>query len=126
MKFLYIQIFLFFVYCITTKSVPNPLKGSLENPIKMDRRENILECIQNFEKQYKLKIQHVDVVLGANFHLLDKFEFPYSKWRKKINKPQTTKEELFTSNQNYYFYVDSYQDVNECKITPLENLIEWE
>lgn len=126
MKYLYIFFLIFLIYCETTKSIPSPLKGSFENPIKVNGRENIIECIQKFEKTYNLKIQHIDVVLGTNFHILDKFEFPYWKWRKKINKPLTSKEEIFSPIQSYFFYIDSYQNENECKITPLENLIEWE
>ncbi|MFN3604022.1 MAG: hypothetical protein ACK4UJ_04860 [Leptonema sp. (in: bacteria)] len=126
MKQIYLFSFLFFLYCETAKPIPNPLKGSIENPILISGKENILNCFKKFEDKYKLKIRYVKSSLGVDFHLLDKFIFPYSDFKEKQNISLTTKEKYFYKKIKLYFYIDQYHFIDECKNNSIESLLEWE
>lgn len=126
MRKLFFIFFIIFLHCETTQNIPNPLKGSIENPIYIDSKENIEKCIKKFEEKYKLKIHFIGITLGSDIHILDKFEFPLSQWKKLENKIDSSKEKFLTKIKSFYFYVDQYHSQNECIDNSIENLIEWE
>ncbi|GIX40922.1 MAG: hypothetical protein KatS3mg129_0655 [Leptospiraceae bacterium] len=124
MKVLFYSIFLvLFLYCISTQEIPAPFKGSFENPIKVSGKDAILTCIKNFNKEYQLKIQYIDTIVGIDFHFVDKFSFPYKKW---IHKKKIKQLNIFDDiPDEYYFYVDMYHKENECQNKSIENILEF-
>ncbi len=123
-KSFYIQFILvinMILFCTTAKEIPVPLKGSLENPVYISRKEKVLECFKKLENQNQLKIKYIDTISGMDFHFVDIFSFPYKKWYKKMNK----ENQIFEIPDEYYFYIDSYHNIDECKEKNLEELLEF-
>lgn len=126
MKKLFFLLLFNLFYCETSQNIQNPLKGSIENPIYIDTIENIETCLKKFEEKYKLKIHFIGVTLGSDMHILDKFEFPFSQWKKKERKQESSKEKFLIKIKSVYFYIDQYHSKDECKDNSIENLLEWE
>jgi hypothetical protein len=114
---------LILIQCSTIKEIPPPLKGSYENPIIFQNKQDVISCLKTFEKKSGLKIQYIDTVVGIDFHLIDVFSFPYKKWL-KVHKIQKI-DLLENIPDEYHFYIDFHHNQNECENKSLDNLIEF-
>ncbi len=114
---------LLFVGCATTREIPSPLRGSFENPIRINSKEAILKCFERFKTKNQLKIEYIETIVGVDLHFVDKFSFPYKKW---LTKNHFKEIDLLDDTPNEYnFYVDQYHSNNECEDKSIEELIEF-